>query len=59
MLSALTGILNSWRLWSLPSCHDGSIQHPRGPKEHVTFDYRVVVHHEYAPLGQTVTKEYY
>jgi histone-lysine N-methyltransferase SETMAR len=25
----------------------------------VFFDYRGVVHHEYAPLGQTVNKEYY
>jgi histone-lysine N-methyltransferase SETMAR len=45
------------------SRHSGSIQHPWGLKSTTGSDffsgYRGVVHHEYAPLGQTVNKEYY
>ena len=53
------------------SPHNGNIHHPRGQRKHgrsaatsmlcwpFFSDSRGVMHHEYAPQGQTVTKEYY
>jgi AraC-like DNA-binding protein len=53
------------------SCHSGSILHPQGPKKAqrvrskvkvlltVFVEYRGIVHHSYAPGGQTINKKYY
>jgi len=53
------------------SPHNGNIHHPRGQRKHlqvrsnvkdlltIFLDSRGVVHHEYAPQCQTVTKQYF